>query len=162
MTKSNTRYYLAYGSNLNTDQMSERCPDAQVYGTAVIPNYELLFRGSRTGSYLTIDPADGGEVPVGVWSVSEADERRLDAYEGFPRFYYKAVVKNLPIQRPDGQVEHQDAFVYIMRRDRAIGLPDDWYVQVVELGYADFGFDTRFLYDAIGRSARHRLESRRA
>ena len=48
------RYYLAYGSNLNIAQMQFRCPDATVVGTAVIPDYELLFKGSLTGAYLTI------------------------------------------------------------------------------------------------------------
>ena len=48
------RYYLAYGSNLNIDQMAWRCPDAVPLGTAEIPNYRILFRGSKTGSYLTI------------------------------------------------------------------------------------------------------------
>ena len=33
-------------------------------GTRFIPDYELLFKGSKTGSYLTIEPWEGGRVPV--------------------------------------------------------------------------------------------------
>ena len=51
--------YIAYGSNLNVGQMSRRCPGAIPVGTARIENYELLFRGSKTGSYLTIEPKEG-------------------------------------------------------------------------------------------------------
>lgn len=53
------KYYTAYGSNLNVRQIMERCPNAEIVGTSEIPNYELLFKGSRTGSYLTIEPKVG-------------------------------------------------------------------------------------------------------
>lgn len=74
------KFYLAYGSNLNVKQMQFRCPDARIVGTAEIPNYQLLFKGSKTGSYLTIEPKQGCTVPAAVWSVSERDELALDRY----------------------------------------------------------------------------------
>ena len=61
------RYYIAYGSNLNVEQMKHRCPDARVVGTATLEGWTLLFRGSKTGSYLTIEPKEGSSVPVAVW-----------------------------------------------------------------------------------------------
>lgn len=60
------RYYLAYGSNLNVRQMAWRYPTAKAVGTAIIKDYELLFKGSKTGAYLTIEPKSGAEVPVAV------------------------------------------------------------------------------------------------
>ena len=83
------RYYLAYGSNLNIPQMRHRCPTAKVIGTAEIKDYELLFKGSKTGYYLTIESQKGAKVPVAVWEVKQGDEANLDVYEGAPRFYYK-------------------------------------------------------------------------
>jgi len=53
------RYYLAYGSNLYTPQMRYRCPSARLMGTAVIENYKLMFKKSKTGSYLTVEPKQG-------------------------------------------------------------------------------------------------------
>lgn len=53
------KYYLAYGSNLSMGQMAERCPDAVYVGTAEIADYQLLFKGSLTGSYLTIEKKKG-------------------------------------------------------------------------------------------------------
>ena len=88
------KYYLAYGSNLNVRQMMHRCPGAKPVGTMVLEGYELLFKGSKTGSYLTIEKKIGGKVPVGIWQVSEQHEKALDRYEGFPVFYYK---KEIPI-----------------------------------------------------------------
>ena len=47
-----TKFYLAYGSNLNIRQMRFRCSDAQPIGTAEISDYQLLFKGSKTGRTL--------------------------------------------------------------------------------------------------------------
>ena len=59
------KYYIAYGSNLNVQQMKFRCPGAKVVGISVIKGYELLYKGSNTGSYLTIEKRKGGIVPDG-------------------------------------------------------------------------------------------------
>ena len=116
------RYYIAYGSNLNIRQMLMRCPDARVAGTSVIEDYQLLFKGSKTGSYLTIEPKEGSSVPVAVWSVSETDELALDRYEGYPSFYYKKELQ-IPITGiRTGKVRVRKAFVYIMHEERPLGL----------------------------------------
>ena len=89
------RYYLAYGSNLNLDQMQYRCPKATPIGTAVIKGYELLFKGSKTGSYLTIEKNENEYVPVGVWEVNETEERKLDIYEGYPKKGHRGLSQRL-------------------------------------------------------------------
>ena len=150
--KKMKRYYLAYGSNLNIAQMQFRCPDAVVAGTAVIPDYELLFKGSLTGAYLTIEPRQGAQVPVGVWEVSLVDELRLDRYEGFPSFYYKKEMRIPVADIRTGKTKLRDAFVYIMHEDRKLGVPTDMYVRTCIEGYRDFGFDPAFLFDAYDKS----------
>lgn len=82
----NKRYYIAYGSNLNIYQMRFRCPTARIIGTAVVPDYELLFKGSKTGSYLTIEPKKGSSVPVAVWETTAEDELHLTAMRGIRPF----------------------------------------------------------------------------
>ena len=59
-------------------------------------DYELLFKGSKTGSYLTIEKKEGSTVPVVIWEVTESDEKSLDRYEGYPIFYYKKEMKLQP------------------------------------------------------------------
>ena len=76
------RYYLAYGSNLNVRQMKTRYPKATILGTANLKGRELLFKGSKTGSYLTIEENENGSVPVVIWEVTPSDEKALDRYEG--------------------------------------------------------------------------------
>ena len=54
------KLYFAYGSNINLDQMAQRCPDAQVVGPVTLENYELLFRGNLRGAGVaTIAPREG-------------------------------------------------------------------------------------------------------
>lgn len=152
------RYYIAYGSNLNIPQMRMRCPSARIIGTAVIPDYELLFKGCQIGAYLTIESKSGGSVPVAVWSVTAKDEKALDRYEGFPTFYYKAELR-LPIKGiKSGLVRVRDCFVYIMHEDRFLGMPSSLYMQTCLEGYNSFGFDESLLYKAIEHSRRNCYE----
>lgn len=142
------RYYAAYGSNLNVRQMLMRCPTARMIGTSVIQDYQLLFKGSKTGSYLTIEPATGSEVPVGVWEVSKADELALDHYEGYPNFYYKKELV-LPITGiRTGKVRMRKVFVYIMHKERKLGIPSTFYMRTCIEGYHNFGFDLDTLLEA--------------
>ena len=108
-------YYLSYGSNTSVRQMLERCPDAIYVGTAELKGWRLLFKGSQSGSYLTIEKKRGRKVPVLVWKVSKRDEKKLDAYEGAPRFYQKEEMEvelhNLADGAPIGTIK---AFIYIM------------------------------------------------
>ena len=108
------RYYIAYGSNLNVRQMKYRCPTARIIGTSVIKDYELLFKGSKTGSYLTIEKKKGEQVPVVIWETKESDELALDRYEGCPQFYYKTEMY-LPIKGiKSKKIRIRKAYVYIM------------------------------------------------
>lgn len=148
------RYYIAYGSNLNIPQMRVRCPGARIIGTSVIEDYQLLFKGSKTGSYLTIEPMEGAEVPVVIWEVTETDEKALDRYEGYPNFYYKKEM-TLDIKGiRTGKVRKRDAFVYIMHEERELGIPSWYYVNTCLDGYRAFGFDEKYLFDAIRISRR--------
>ncbi len=148
------RYYIAYGSNLNITQMRFRCPHARIIGTSVVPDYELLFKGSKRGSYLTIEPKAGANVPVAVWETTAGDELALDRYEGYPTFYYKAEM-TLPIMGiRSGKVMEQKVYVYIMHEERQIGMPSLRYVQTCLEGYRAFQFDENILYDAIEKSRR--------
>lgn len=147
-----SRYYLAYGSNLNVRQMRFRCPTALVVGKGVIKDYRLLFKGSKTGSYLTIEKAKGYEVPVAVWKVDEACEESLDRYEGYPSFYYKKEIEIDFKSIKKGLSRHSKAFVYIMHEERELGIPSRSYVEVCLEGYRTFGFNPILIEEAIIKS----------
>ena len=146
------RYYIAYGSNLNILQMRWRCPSARIIGTSELVDWRLLFKGSKTGAYLTIEQESGYRVPVAVWEVSPTDEAALDRYEGFPNFYYKKEIR-IPVKDiRTGKTKLHDAFVYIMHEDKKLGIPTDMYVRTCLDGYKDFGFNPDFLLEAYDKS----------
>lgn len=138
------KYYLAYGSNLNIFQMLSRCPGARLVGVTNLNGYSLVFKGSKTGSYLTIQEEEGGKVPVAVYRITKKDEKALDRYEGFPSFYYKKSFSVPGLK--------EDAFLYIMKEDRPYGIPTQHYYEVCREGYQDFCFDEEFLKEALRKS----------
>lgn len=155
------RYYLAYGSNLNIRQMQRRCPKARIIGTTEIEGYELLFKGSHTGAYLTIEEKAGGRVPAAVWATTAADEAALDRYEGCPAFYYKACTV-LPVKRlTSGETSELEVYVYIMHEERRLGLPTWSYVETCVEGYRNFGLPENVLWEAVEETRRRIHEAKK-
>lgn len=147
------KYYLAYGSNLNIDQMLQRCPGAIRVGTAELEGYRITFRGrfqdAFRGGVANIEPRGGSRVPVGIWSVTESDERALDRYEGFPHLYKKVEFR---VKLPD--LRTVSATAYVMVKGLAWSQPSPYYLNIIKQGYRDFRFSNRRLMYA----ARTRLE----
>ena len=141
-------YYIAYGSNLNVNQMLRRCPDAVKIGAAVIEDYKLAFRRG----VLNIEAAPGKRVPVGVWAISDADEAALDRYEGYPRLYekmfFRLTVNGKTIQ----------AMAYVMTPGHLTAAPSRGYYGIVAEGYADFGFDEAPLLTAASEACEEKAE----
>lgn len=146
--KSNRNIYLAYGSNLNVEQMKHRCPDARKIGATVIENYKLNFRGTRRGSGVAnIERCKGCTVPVGIWSITKADEESLDMYEGYPFLYMKDYLRFTYGER------EYFGLAYIMRPGHPVMEPTGWYEDTIRIGYADFGIDTLPLEQALEKCA---------
>ena len=132
------KYYLAYGSNLNLNQMRRRCPNARKVGSFLLKGYELEFR-----YYLTIKKNQNAEVPLGIFEIDDKDELSLDRYEGYPTHYRK---EYLEVELNGKTIK---ALVYIMNEKiRGVMVPDTFYLRVCLEGYKDFGFDTSYLFKA--------------
>ena len=147
------RLYVAYGSNLNFEQMKHRCPTAKLYDTGIIEGYELQFKGEPTCAFATIAPKENASVPVAVWEIQPRDEMALDRYEGYPSHYFK---QNGPVQLGGEEVS---AMVYIMNLKRQFGMPSPHYYQTVLEGYHDCGLDTDVLDQAVKDSAQNFYKS---
>ena len=137
------KYYIAYGSNLSVEQMAYRCPDARIVGQAVLEGWELLFRGCAT-----IAPNPKKNTPVLVWEVSEMDEKRLDAYEGFPNYYRKEDL-TVEVVREGAEPKTVTAMVYIMKNDFGHREPTRYYYKVLRDGYQAFHFPMHILEGAL-------------
>jgi hypothetical protein len=78
--------YFAYGSNMNWQQIRDRCPSARYVGNATLPDHRLAFtrksvdRGCGVADAI---PTEGCHLWGVVYEISDLDVGRLDASEGF-------------------------------------------------------------------------------
>ena len=88
-------------------------------------------------------------MPVLVWEISEADEKNLDRYEGFPVYYYKRELPVLVTPLDGGAPRELTAMVYIMDEKQPFQMPSLYYYDVLHRGYRAFGFDLALLRQGI-------------
>lgn len=142
------KLYLAYGSNMNLEQMARRCPTAWVLGPAELEGFRLTFRGPHGGAVANIEPDVVGTVPVLLWEIQRADEVALDRYEGFPTLYRKQMVSI----RFNGR--QRKVMAYVMTPGRPLGVPSTHYFNIIRDGYLSAGFEPDTLALAAYVSAR--------
>jgi len=147
-----SRIYIAYGSNMDMEQMKFRCPDAQLLGTGILENWRLMFKGSKTGAYATIEKEKDCAVPILLWRISAADEERLDRYEGFPSFYYKRTIQAVKTDGNGIRTGITRGMAYIMHEERKLGTPSMHYLEILAKAYEKFCFDEEILGEAYDYS----------
>ena len=78
--------YFAYGSNLEPQQMRQRCPGHTVVGLAELRDHKLgypLTSHDWGGGVVSLSVAHGDSVWGVVYELTEADLATLDRYEHF-------------------------------------------------------------------------------
>ena len=80
-----SKFYFAYGSNMDQKQMLNRCPTAKCFGKAKIDNYRFIINARGVASII---PWEGSGVEGLVWCIFNQDEEQLDIYEGIVGGYY--------------------------------------------------------------------------
>lgn len=137
-------YYLAYGSNLNLNEMSKRCRSSNAIGTYNLLNYRLVYKGeSDDYAYLTIEKCEGSFVPLGIFEIDDKDIIYLDIYEGYPELYYK---KYIDIELDNKMIK---GLIYIMNSEYSYHEPSNYYKNICIKGYQDFNFDLSILDKAL-------------
>ncbi len=152
--------YIAYGSNMDEEQMEVRCPGSRMIGTGILEGWRLMHKGSGTGAYATIEKEEGRQVPVVLWSITDEDEQALDRYEGFPRFYYKVKILVTKVRNPQGRAIGAEimGMAYVMHEERGFGIPDVWYRNLLRRAYRRFGFRMDILEESFSYSFRKMCE----
>ena len=142
--------YIAYGSNMVKEQMAHRCPDAKLIGTGYIERARLEFYLHAT---VERSQVKGARVPVAVWEISDADEHRLDRYEGFPNYYIK---EEWPVAMADGS--EIKGMIYLMNQLRVSPPTRDYYEGIL-CAYQALGLGSeikKVLLPALCRSLRRK------
>lgn len=66
---------------------------------AIIRKFREIGGVPHSSSYATVKRQKGSRVPVAVWNIDSKNEKALDLYEGYPRFYKK---RNVFVQLKNG------------------------------------------------------------
>ena len=135
-------FYVAYGSNMNLEQMDYRCPNSYVVCNGKLKGWKLVFN-------IHADVIKTGNkndfVPVVVWNIADTDWHRLDMYEGYPSYYVKEIVN---VILDNGDIEK--AIVYVMADNgKGICHPSKNYFDCIKKGYIDNGININYLYEAL-------------
>lgn len=134
--------YVAYGSNMNLEQMKCRCPNSHVVGNGIVSGWQLVFN-IHADIIETNDFDD--KLPVVVWEIADDDWSYLDMYEGYPTYYIKRIV---PVEI-NGEIEY--AIAYVMSdTKKGVYPPSESYFDCIVQGYMENGiYDVGYLYDAL-------------
>ena len=119
--------YFAYGSNMNTAQVKERCSDHKVVGTGSLDGFRFIINSRGVA---TVIPMENRSVLGVIYEISESDEANLDANEGVD--YGTYLKEQVHVQTGN---EIRDCLIYIAA-DSELGRPRPGYLQKI-LGGAE-------------------------
>jgi gamma-glutamylcyclotransferase (GGCT)/AIG2-like uncharacterized protein YtfP len=122
--------------------MESRCPGHRVLGTGILTGYRWII---TTRGYASVVRSEADLVLGVVYSISEADEERLDRYEGVGEGAYGK--KRLPVQTGQGEMS---CLVYIDPRQLE-GDPREEYAERVKYGIRDSGFPSSYVERYLGK-----------
>jgi gamma-glutamylcyclotransferase (GGCT)/AIG2-like uncharacterized protein YtfP len=120
--------YAAYGSNMDPEQMLERCPHSPAAGTGWLNGWRLTFGGEELGwdgALAMVVPDPASQVFVALYDLSSEDHDVLDYWESADTGLYKKI--KLRISTLDGDVL---AWVYILDGYEG-GLPSARYLGLI-------------------------------
>jgi gamma-glutamylcyclotransferase (GGCT)/AIG2-like uncharacterized protein YtfP len=129
--------YFAYGANMHPGQMAWRCPDALAHRAFILKDWELKFY-----NHATIEPKKGAEVAGVLWTITDACEQSLDAFEGFPSYYTKRTWIQDGVQ----------FFFYEMTNPKS-GRPSPGYVQDIRDSYEFWQLPATLLTESLHEPA---------
>ena len=125
--------YAAYGSNMDPEQMLERCPHSPMSGTGWLEGWRLTFSGEDIGwegALATVVEDAGQRVFVVLYDVPGEDEVRLDRWEGSELGIHRKI--RVRINTTDGDAADKPvlAWLYVLDAYEG-GLPSARYLGVM-------------------------------
>ncbi len=120
--------YAAYGSNLDPEQMRERCPHSPARGTGWLEGWRLTFGGEDLGwegALATVVEDPSSRVFVMLYDVSGRDEQTLDKWEAADTGLYRKI--RVRVQTLDGDAL---AWLYVLDAYEG-GLPSARYLGIL-------------------------------
>jgi gamma-glutamylcyclotransferase (GGCT)/AIG2-like uncharacterized protein YtfP len=147
-----THYYFAYGSNISSKRLLERCPSAQFITVAYMPEFKLCFPQHRNDGVLVAGLSNSlsDKLWGAVYSIAESDIATLDMAEDYKddrelslNSYLK--IKDIKIYDKFDQPIALSVFVYKQNKEESRpainGRHEQEYLNHIITGYREYGLD---------------------
>ena len=136
MTTRHPNFYFAYGSNMNPEQMEERCPGSDPVGIGYIDNYRTIINERGVATIVQAP----GEYACGIlWAVSDSHIKTLDEKEGVRYRTYLKTEKSIKLESME-----LPALVYIAAKSSP-GAPRPGYLEKLIKGADHFKLGDQFV-----------------
>jgi len=135
-------YYLAYGSNMNSQRLQARVPSAKALGRIFLDGYRLVTNKISTdGSAkcnLLVSPTSA--VWAVLYTMKKEERALLDRVEGLGFGYQRSALKLI---YKDTECS---AFLYLAQEEYCTEgmLPFAWYMDFVRTGAIEHGFPKEY------------------
>ncbi|TSE02027.1 gamma-glutamylcyclotransferase [Skermania sp. ID1734] len=154
--------YAAYGSNMDPEQMLERCPHSPMAGTGWLHDWRLTFSGGDIGwegALATVVEEPGSKVFVVLYDVSPEDEQSLDRWEGSELGIHRKIRLRIDVQDADPNVADAKtgsvlAWLYVLDAYEG-GLPSARYLGVMADAAEKAGAPEEYVRDLRTRNSRN-------
>jgi gamma-glutamylcyclotransferase (GGCT)/AIG2-like uncharacterized protein YtfP len=133
-------FYFAYGMNTNQTSMTWRCPGAIPFGHAQLLDHEFRF-----SYHADVVVRPGKSVDGVLWLIDQDHLADLDALEGYPTYYDRAV---LPVAYQGNIIM---AECYRMQPDNIEGVPSRGYLDMILEGYREYDIPNDQVWAALDR-----------
>jgi gamma-glutamylcyclotransferase (GGCT)/AIG2-like uncharacterized protein YtfP len=133
-------FYFAYGMNTNQNSMTWRCPGAISFGHARLLDHEFRF-----SHHADVVVSPGESVDGVLWLIDQDHLADLDALEGYPSYYDRAV---LPVEYQGNIIM---AECYRMQPDNLDCGPSKGYLDMIFEGYQTYNIPNDQIWTALGR-----------
>jgi gamma-glutamylcyclotransferase (GGCT)/AIG2-like uncharacterized protein YtfP len=133
-------FYFAYGMNTNQNSMTWRCPGAISFGHARLLDHQFRF-----SHHADVVVSPGESVDGVLWLIDQDHLADLDALEGYPSYYDRAV---LPVEYQGNIIM---AECYRMQPDNLDCGPSKGYLDMIFEGYQTYNIPNDQIWTALGR-----------
>jgi gamma-glutamylcyclotransferase (GGCT)/AIG2-like uncharacterized protein YtfP len=137
------QFYFAYGSNMDEEQMTGRCPGCVKIGIARLNGYRFFINSRGVASVVP----DSGHIVRGIlWELSGDHVTSLDSYEGVRgNYYHKIYLQVVLVDRKEPVI----ALVYAAT-DNEAGKPRKNYLENILSAAKRHGLDAEYIQELRG------------
>jgi Gamma-glutamyl cyclotransferase, AIG2-like len=140
--------YFAYGSNMLTERLLDRCPGAKPIGMGIASGYRVAFclESSDGSAKAGLLPQSGARAGGVLYRIPESEGPALDKVEGHPHTYQRHETLKV-----DANGKLYDALTYLPHEEKLATdhAPYDWYRALCLAGGEEHGVPNELIAPLI-------------